>query len=88
MERLGSYPRGSISFVVPKVVQNELINLKNDNKKKQEILATLNFIKNFKIINSRLVYEDYKLENFNLDSSITHNTIDISDINFDNRLCK
>ena len=41
---------GIISFVVPKVVQDELFNLKNDTKKKQEILTTLNFIKNFKII--------------------------------------
>ena len=41
---------GSISFVVPKVVQDELNNLKKDNQKKQEILATLDFIKNLKVI--------------------------------------
>jgi len=41
---------GSISFVVPKVVQNELFSLKNDYQKKQDILATLDFIKNLKII--------------------------------------
>jgi len=41
---------GSINFVVPKVVQNELHNLEKDLKKNQDVLATLNFIKNFKII--------------------------------------
>ena len=55
---------GSISFVVPKVVQNELINLKNDDKKKREILATLNFIKNFKIIPIEGKYADKELINF------------------------
>jgi len=55
---------GSISFVVPKVVQNELINLKNDDKKKREILTTLNFIKNFKIIPIEGKYADKELINF------------------------
>lgn len=55
---------GSISFVVPKVVQNELINLKNDDKKKREILATLNFIKNFKVIPIEGKYADKELINF------------------------
>ena len=41
---------GTISFVVPRVVQDELFNLKNDIKKKQDILDTLNYIKNFKIV--------------------------------------
>lgn len=41
---------GAISFVVPKVVQDELFNLKKDIQKKQEILATLDFIKNLKVI--------------------------------------
>ena len=55
---------GSISFVVPKVVQNELINLKNDDKKKREILVTLNFIKNFKVIPIEGKYADKELINF------------------------
>ena len=41
---------GSISFVVPHVVKNELSKLQHKPEKKQDILATLNFIKNFKTI--------------------------------------
>jgi len=55
---------GQISFVVPKVVQDELFNLKNDSKKKQEILATLNFIKNFKIIPIHGKFADKELINY------------------------
>ena len=54
---------GPISFVVPKVVQNELFKLKNDIKKKQDILTTLNFIKNFKIIPINGKYADKELIN-------------------------
>jgi hypothetical protein len=55
---------GIISFVVPKVVQDELFNLKNDTKKKQEILTTLNFIKNFKIIPIYGKFADKELINY------------------------
>jgi len=55
---------GPISFVVPKVVQEELSNLKNKNEKKQEILATLNFIKNFKVVPITGNYADKELINF------------------------
>jgi len=41
---------GSISFVVPEVVKNELIKLQNNPEKKQDITRTLNFIKNLKTI--------------------------------------
>jgi len=41
---------GSISFVVPEVVKNELIKLQKNPEKTKEINTTLNFIKNFKII--------------------------------------
>jgi len=41
---------GSISFVVPEVVKNELIKLQNNPEKKQDIARTLNFIKNLKTI--------------------------------------
>ena len=41
---------GSISFVVPEVVKNELIKLQNNPEKTKEIITTLNYIKNFKII--------------------------------------
>ena len=52
---------GSISFVVPKVVEDELFNLKNDINKKQEILATLDFIKKFKTIPINGKYADKEL---------------------------
>jgi len=55
---------GTISFVVPKVVQDELFNLKNDSKKQQEILTTLNFIKNFKIIPIHGKFADKELINY------------------------
>jgi len=55
---------GPISFVVPKVVQEELSNLKNKDEKKQEILATLNFIKNFKVVPIIGNYADKELINF------------------------
>ena len=41
---------GSISFVVPHVVKKELSKLQQKPEKKQDIVATLNFIKNFKTI--------------------------------------
>ena len=41
---------GSISFVVPEVVKNELVKLQNNPEKTQEIVTTLNFIKNLKTI--------------------------------------
>jgi len=55
---------GTISFVVPKVVQDELFNLKNDSRKQQEILTTLNFIKNFKIIPIHGKFADKELINY------------------------
>ncbi|MFQ5440905.1 MAG: PIN domain-containing protein [Nitrosopumilaceae archaeon] len=55
---------GPLSFVVPKVVQNELLNLKNDIKKKQDILTTLDFIKNFKIIPMDGKFADKELINY------------------------
>ena len=39
-----------ISFVVPKVVLTELLKLEKIPEKKQDIIATLNFIKNLKKI--------------------------------------
>ena len=41
---------GSITFVVPQVVKNELSELEKNPKKTQNIQSTLNYIKNFKII--------------------------------------
>jgi len=41
---------GSITFVVPQVVKNELSELLKNPRKTQNIKSTLNYIKNFKII--------------------------------------
>ena len=52
---------GSISFVVPEVVKNELIKLQEIPEKNQEVTITLNFIKNFKIISINGTYADKEL---------------------------
>ena len=55
---------GTISFVVPQVVKNELTKLQNDLEKKQEIETTLNYIKNLKIIPINGNYADEELINY------------------------
>ena len=55
---------GQISFVVPKVVENELNNLKKNIQKKQDILATLDFIKKFKTIQINGKFADKELINY------------------------
>jgi len=55
---------GSIYFTVPEVVKNELIRLQQIPEKNQEITATLNFIKNLKIIPINGVYADQELINY------------------------
>jgi len=52
---------GSISFVIPEVVKNELIKLQQIPEKNQEVTMTLNFIKNFKIISINGTYADKEL---------------------------
>ncbi len=52
---------GSISFVVPEVVKNELIKLQNNPEKKQEIDRTLNFIKKLKTISISGNFADKEL---------------------------
>ena len=54
---------GSISFIVPEVVKNELVKLQQVPDKTQEITTTLNFIKNFKIISITGNYADQELIN-------------------------
>ena len=54
---------GSISFIVPDVVKNELVKLQQVPEKTQEITTTLNFIKNFKIIPITGNYADQELIN-------------------------
>jgi rRNA-processing protein FCF1 len=54
---------GSISFIVPEVVRNELIKLQEIPEKNQEIIITLNFIKKFKTISINGTYADQELIN-------------------------
>jgi len=55
---------GSISFIVPEVVRNELIRLQEIPEKNQEVTTTLNFIKNFKTIPINGNYADQELINY------------------------
>ena len=55
---------GSISFIVPEVVKNELIKLQQIPEKTKQITTTLNFIKNFKIIPITGNYADQELINY------------------------
>jgi len=55
---------GSISFVIPEVVKNELIKLQQVSQKNQEITVTLNFIKKFKTIPICGNYADKELINY------------------------
>ena len=55
---------GSISFIVPQVVKNELIKLQEIPEKNQEVNITLNFIKKFKIISIDGTYADKELINY------------------------
>ena len=55
---------GSISFIVPEVVKNELVKLQNIPEKNQEITTTLNFIKKLKTISINGNYADQELINY------------------------
>ena len=55
---------GSISFVIPEVVKNELVKLQEIPGKNQEITVTLNFIKKFKTISINGNYADQELINY------------------------
>jgi rRNA-processing protein FCF1 len=55
---------GSLKFVVPQVVHNELLNLEKNPEKKQDILETLKFIKNLKILPIKGKFADRELITF------------------------
>lgn len=55
---------GSISFVVPEVVLSELFKLQSISSKKQDIIATLEFIKNMKIVPIFGSFADEELINY------------------------
>ena len=52
---------GSISFIVPEVVKNELTKLQKIPEKNKEVIITLNFIKKFKVISINGTYADKEL---------------------------
>ncbi|MDC0523577.1 twitching motility protein PilT [Nitrosopumilus sp.] len=55
---------GSICFIVPEVVKNELIRLQEIPEKNQQVTITLNFIKKFKTISINGIYADQELINY------------------------
>ena len=55
---------GNVSFVVPEVVMTELSKLQNIPEKKEDIITTLNFIKNFKKIPISGNFADKELLNY------------------------
>jgi len=67
---------GQITFVVPQVVKNELSALACNPKKKQDILSTLNYIKNFKIIPILGSFADKELLNYVIHNRVIVATMD------------
>jgi len=67
---------GSISFVVPEVVKNELIKLQNNPEKKQEIETTMNFIKKLKTISINGNFADKELLEYVKDNRSIVGTMD------------
>ena len=55
---------GSLQFLIPDVVENELQNLSKDEKKKQNVLATLEFSKTLKKIPITGKFADKELINY------------------------
>ena len=67
---------GSISFVIPQVVKNELIKLQNNPEKKQEIETTINFIKKLKTIPINGNFADKELLEYVKDNRSIVGTMD------------
>lgn len=67
---------GSITFVVPTVVKNELINLKKIHKKNADVISTLNYIKNFKTLSMPGTFADDELIKYAKNHHVFIATID------------
>ena len=67
---------GNISFVVPKVAITELNKLQNISEKKQDVIMTLNFIKNLKIIFINGNFADKELLSYVKDNRSIIGTMD------------
>ncbi len=67
---------GQITFVVPKVVKNELYELAKNPKKTQDIQSTLNYIKNFKTISIIGTFADKELLDYVSNNKVIVATMD------------
>jgi len=67
---------GNISFVVPEVAITELNKLQNISEKKQDVIMTLNFIKNLKIISINGNFADKELLSYVKDNRSIIGTMD------------
>ncbi len=67
---------GSITFVVPQVVKNELSELEKNPKKTQNIQSTLNYIKNFKTIPITGTFADKELLDYVSNNKVIVATMD------------
>ncbi len=67
---------GSITFVVPQVVKNELSELAKNPEKNQDIQSTLNYIKNFKIIHIPGTFADKELLDYVSNNKVIVATMD------------
>ncbi len=67
---------GSITFVVPQVVKNELSELLKNPRKTQNIQSTLNYIKNFKTIPILGTFADKELLDYVSNNKVIVATMD------------
>jgi len=67
---------GQISFVVPQVVQNELSELIKNPQKNQTVIATIDFIKNFKVVPISGNFADKELINYVKKNHVVIGTMD------------
>ncbi len=67
---------GQITFVVPKVVKNELSKLAKNPKKTEDIQSTLNYIKNFKTISIVGTFADKELLDYVSNNKVIVATMD------------
>ena len=67
---------GCLTFVVPQVVNNELLKLSDNQKKSQNIQATLDYVKNLKTIPILGDYADKAIMNYLSNNRIIVATLD------------
>ncbi|QLH02159.1 twitching motility protein PilT [Nitrosopumilus cobalaminigenes] len=67
---------GQITFVVPEVVKNELLELEKKPEKKQDIESTLNYIKNWKKIPIFGSFADKEILDYVKDNRVIVATMD------------